>query len=87
MPELWLPIKRKVIREGDREMILIIPQTGDLSYDAYLEEAETEKTKDQLKKKPPKPIATMSKKDVAGALKEYFEWLRRKKSGDIRRFY
>lgn len=58
-------------------MTVIIPLTGDRSYDQYLEEAEREKTAEELKKQQ-RPIAKMSRADIIGALKEYREWFRRR---------
>lgn len=67
-------------------MEVFIPQTGDLSYDRYLEEAEREKTLDQLKKSPPRAPSKASKKDIGEALKEIKEFQRRKKE-NRKRFY
>jgi len=74
----WPGINKFTVKEGNREMQVIIPKSGDSSYDEYLEEAEREKTADELKKNQ-KPEATMSKADVAGALREYAEFKRRGK--------
>jgi len=87
MAKIWLPVNKFVVREAGRERTVIIPATGDPSYDAYLEEAEREKTAEQLRKLPPRPSATMSKEQVAGLLKDYIEFINRKKRGEIRRFY
>lgn len=87
MGKLWLPINKFVVKEGSREMTVVIPQSGDKSYDDYLEEAEREKTAEQLKKKPPKPKATMSKEDVAGMLKEFKKHQLYKEQGFRGKYY
>lgn len=84
--KLWLPLNRFTVKGGNREMTVIIPRTGDISYDEELEEAEREKTAKQLKENP-KPKSTLSRGQIAGALREFNQWLLRKHSGDIRRFY
>jgi len=75
------------VEENGRKMTVVIPDTGDKSYTDYLVEAETEKTREQLRKKPAKPEPTASKDDIAGALREYREYKNRRKSGDIRKYY
>ncbi len=87
MPRLYLPLNTFKVRHGDKEMTVIIPRTGDKSYDEYIEEAEREKTADQLKKAPPKPKSTIPREQVAGALREFREYLERKRKGDIKRYY
>lgn len=79
MPKYYSGINFFTVKEGDREMRVIIPGTGDKSYDEYLEQAEREKTRDQLQKLPPKPVRKTSKKEVGEALKEYREFLRRRR--------
>lgn len=80
-------IKRYTVKEGDSEMEIIQPLTGDKSYDEYLEEAEREKTADQLKKAPTKPKSIVPREQIAGSLREFREFLERKRKGDIKRFY
>jgi hypothetical protein len=87
MAKLWLPLNRFTVKSGDREMQVIIPRTGDASYDEYLEQAEREKTAEQLRKSPPKPQSTLSRKQIGEALNEFNQFLLRKKRGDIRRYY
>ncbi len=87
MARLYLPLNTFKVRQGDREMTIIIPRTGDKSYDEYLEEAEREKTEDQLKKKPPKPKSTIPRDQIAGSLREFREFLERKRKGDIKKYY
>lgn len=78
MAKLWLPMNTFKVKQGNREMTVIIPQTGDRSYDQYLEEAEREKTAEELKKQQ-RPISKMSRADIIGALKEYRDWFRRRR--------
>ena len=85
--KLWLPTKRIEVSYGGRTRVVIIPSTGDLEYDRYLEEAQKEKTLEELKKLPPKPERTTSVANVAGMLREYAEFRNRKRKGDIKRFY
>ena len=80
-------IKKIKVAESGSEMNVFIPETGDKSYDDYLEEAETEKTKDQLKKKARKSKTIVSQEQIGGAIKEYQEWVRRKKRGDTRKYF
>jgi hypothetical protein len=82
-----LKIRRFTVKENNQEQTVVIPETGDKSYDDYLEEAEREKTSNELKKKPPRPEPTLSKKDIAGMLKEHREFRERKKRGDIKKYY
>jgi len=84
---LFYKMKSFTVKHENKEMQVIIPSTGDTSYDNYLEEAEREKTLDQLKKSPGKSTSKVSKEDKAGALKEYIEFKNRKRRGDIRKYY
>lgn len=93
MPKLWLPlsgqktpVRKLIVQEGGREMTILIPESGDKSHDDYLEEAELEKTKDELKKNP-KPKSIMPRGQIIGALKEYYEYLQRKKRDDTKKYY
>jgi len=75
-------LNRFTVKEGEHEMEVVIPRSGDLLYDRYLEEAEREKTKEQLRKKPPKvPATPQSKQDLAEATREMLEYRNRKKYG------
>jgi len=83
--KIWLPMPTKtfVIKENGFERTIIIPQSDDRSYNDYLEEAYDEKTRDELRKKQPKPVARISREDIAGALKEYkASFDRRKQTGN-----
>lgn len=79
MPKYWPSVNMFKVKEGDRERTVIIPDTGDKAENEYLEEAEREKTAGELKKLPPRPQRKVSKEDVGGALKEYGEFLKRKR--------
>ena len=80
MSNLWLPVNKFTVEYQGKTQVVIIPRTGDKSYDEYLEEAEREKTLNELKK----PLAHTQErkvplKDVQGALKEFIEWRNKKK--------
>lgn len=66
-------------------MRVIIPKTGDSSYDAYLEEAEREKTKKQLEANP-REFSNKPRKVVEESLREMRDFKNRQKRG-IKRFY
>lgn len=80
-------IRKIKVEVGDKSMEVLIPESGDKSYDDYLEEAEREKTAEQLRKQPPKPKSKVSKEDIASAIKERMEFDKRKRRGDIRKYY
>lgn len=77
-------VKKITVKEGEHQMDVFIPQSGDTSYDNYLEEAEREKTSEELKKKPPKPPQKVSDKEMGAQLREYHEFKERK---GTRRFF
>ena len=79
-------VKVFTVKEGNREMNVIIPQSGDSSYDNYLEEAEKEKTSDDLRKNQ-RPAPKMSKKDATGAVKEIRKWKQDRESGKRSKYY
>ena len=81
-----IELNQFTVKEGDREMDVVIPLTGDTSYDRYLEEAEREKTADQLRKKPPRPVPA-DKKEVAGILKEIIAFRNRRQSEHPKRYF
>jgi len=66
-------IKRLAIKEGDRQMDVFIPETGDKHWDEELEIAETERTRDYLKQER-KEKSKMPRKDVGKILKDYKEY-------------
>ena len=80
-------INRFKVKEGDKEMEVLIPDTGDRQYNEYLEEAQREITANQLRKKQDKPKPTASKSDVAEALKEYKAYQDYIKQGHRRKYY
>ena len=67
-------IKRITVKEGEHETDIFIPQSEDRGYDEYLAEAETEKTSNELRKKPPKPEQKVSDKEMGELLRERAEW-------------
>jgi len=78
--------KNFTVKHEDRETIVIIPDTGDAQEMQYLEEAEREKTLNQLKRKAPREKSNISHEDRAEAIKEWRDHLERKKKG-TRRFF
>lgn len=75
MALIWLPISY-----GGRTRNVLIPYSHNVD-DGQLREIvdwQKEKTVNDLKKLPPKPKSVMSKKEVAGALKQYLEYLKRR---------
>lgn len=80
-------MSRFTVKHEDREMEVIIPNSGDKSYDAYLEEAEREKTLDQLKKRGKREKTKLKQGDISGALKEYAEFKKRKASEHPKKYW
>lgn len=84
-------MRQFTVREGDKERTVVIAGTpkemNDKSHMDYLEQAEREKTSNQLKKLPDKPKSNKSKEDISGALKELSEFRRRKREGAIKKYY
>ena len=75
------------VKHKDREMEVIIPDTGDTAENAYLEEVEREKTLDQLKKSPPKEKSKLSKEEKKLAIKEIKRYQDRRKQNAIPRYF
>ncbi len=83
-----MEIKKVTVEESGKKVDILIPQDpDDHSYNEYLEEAEIEKTKDQLKKRPDKPKSKHSKEDITGALKEYQEFVKRQRGEHSKRYF
>jgi len=89
VPKIWLPLQERrpnqLFVKDDvtgRERIIMIPGAGllDRSHYDYIVEAEVEKTKDELRKMGPKPVARLSRQEVAGALREFISWRNKKKA-------
>ncbi len=70
--------KMVTVKHEDKEMQVIIPDTGDKAENQYLEEAEREKTLDQLKKKPAREKSKLSEEDKVAAIKEIQAFKKRK---------
>ena len=76
------------VKENNREMVIIIPPMSDKSHQQALIEEEVAKTKEQLRKKPPRVEHTPEqKKEFSGAMKEKLEYLNRKKKGTGKRYW
>ena len=78
-------IKTFDVKEGNREMKVIIPETGDKVWDAELELAEREKTRDQLRTNQ-RPVSKVNKKEVGEALKDLKDFYNAKRE-NRRRIY
>ncbi len=76
------------VEENGHKMRVIIPKSDDKSYDNYLIEAETEKTRGELKRKPaPQSIKAEKRGDLVQAIKEMQVYRERRKASVNRRFY
>jgi len=80
-------VRNFTVKHEDKEMQVIIPDSGDKSYDDYLESAEREKTLDQLKKSSPREKSKLSREDIRGNLKEFIEFKNRKKENVNKKYY
>lgn len=81
-------IDKIVVEENGRKMTIAIPRSGDSSYDSYLREAEIEKTREQLRKRGPKPEAKPgSVENLAGLMRERAEYNRRKLEGPNKKYF
>lgn len=86
MVKLWLPMNQFTVDYMGKKMDVIIPLTGDKSYDEYLEEGQRIITLEQLKKKEPK-VPKYPKEHVRGLLKEFREWVERTDNGHNKRYF
>jgi hypothetical protein len=69
------------VKEGNKEMTVVVA-SDDRQELEYLKEAEREKTSDELKSKPDKKQLTKKEtKERKEAVKEYNDWLLKKKNG------
>ncbi len=77
-----------VVEENGHKMRVVIPKSDDKDYDDYLVEAETEKTRDELKHKPPPaPPKVGSREALVEQIKERQEYNRRREQGYTRRYW
>jgi hypothetical protein len=74
------------VKENGREQTVIIPPTGDRSYDDYLVEAEYEKTTKELRSKPPPEKSKLARSEVSERLREYRDYNKRRASGSKKYF-
>lgn len=75
MPGLALPMRRITVTWGNRSRVIYIPSMGDPIWDKDIEDWQKEVTIAQLKKLPPLIQQTPeTKKEVAGAIKEFLAW-------------
>jgi len=75
-----------IVKENGRERTIFLPNTGDRSYDEALREAYVEKTRDELRKMPPKEKGNMSRQDIKEYLRERREFNEYKKRGSKKYF-
>lgn len=74
------------VQEGGYKMQVFIPKSDDPSYDRYLKEAETEKTRDELKRKPPKKQGNTEA--LTQSIRERIEFKNREKNHEnTKRFW
>jgi hypothetical protein len=73
------------IKEGNREMNVLIPDTGDRLETHDITEAAIEKTRDELKHNQ-RPVSTVKPEDRRAALKEFQERKAHKQNG-TRKYY
>ena len=76
MTRLWLPLE---VGYKLKKMLVFIPPTEDKIELKDLLDFAKEKTMDDLRKEPDRPKSRYSKEEIAGALKEYLTWLKRRK--------
>ncbi len=75
------------VKENNHEMTVIIPKSDDRSYDKYLIEAETEKTRNELRNKPKRIEKPHAREDLVGIIKERQQFNRRKAHTVNKRYY
>ncbi len=80
-------IRKIDVTENGQTTELFIPETGDKSYDDYIEEAETEKTRDELKHRLPREKPKYSKEEIGQALRDLSDFRRRKKESPNKKYY
>jgi len=82
-----MPIKKMSVEEGDKKQDVIIAMTpeeaNDRSYVEYLKESTEEKTKDQLRKKPPRETSKLSGKEKVDAIKDIREYGAKKQGRSV----
>ena len=75
-------IKTIEVEHNGRKRIIIIPLSGDKSYDDYLIESYTEQTLNELKKMPPKKVIDIpTQKDAIAAIRDFNTWVKRRRAG------
>jgi len=84
MPES--EVKTFKVVEGNREMEVFIPPTGDEIWDKELEAMGREKTSEDLKKNQ-KPVGKLPRKEIAQGLREVQEFRNRRKDNLNPKYY
>jgi hypothetical protein len=84
-------VKKFTVEENGKKVDVVIGMTEeeakDKSYVDYLESGYTEKTKEQIRKQPPKPAPKASNEDIRGALREAIEYKRRRQMGGGKKYF
>jgi hypothetical protein len=84
-------VKKITVTENGKSQDVVIGMTqteaNDRSFVDYMIEAQTEKTKDSLRKQPVKEINPVKREELAGQLKEMQEYRRRKSESVNRRYF
>lgn len=75
-----------VVSENGREQTIVVPKSDDKAYDDYIIEAETEKSRNELRKLPPKVVRREARETLAEQIKEYKAYTQRKQEGG-RKYY
>lgn len=87
MADKPLETHRFKVEANNQSMNVIIPKSDDESYDNYLIEAETEKTRDYLNKRQRKPEKSGAREHLVGQVKERQEYNRRKAQGFSKKYF
>jgi hypothetical protein len=84
-------VKKFTVEENGKKVDVVIGMTEeeskDKSYVDYLTEGYTEKTKEQLRKQPPRPESKVIDSDRRGAIKEAIEYRKRVQSGGGKKYF
>lgn len=87
MPTKPLETYQFDVQSNNQSMKVIIPKSDDESYDNYLIEAETEKTRDYLNKRQRRPEKPGARENLVNQIKERQEYNRRKGQGFSKKYF
>ena len=77
---------RFTVEENGQKQIVVIPDSNDRSYDNYLKEAYTEKTREQLRKSN-KQVSKLTPSEKTEAARELIAFKKRQNSEHKRRYF